>query len=87
MPKNIAELLDKADVNYCYYVKDNKSTIALAKFAIDKRDADSLAKSPHEHNIGLIFIYFFIILFFSSELRFITDTIFLFSVFINFSLC
>ena len=57
---NIAELLVEADVNYCYYVKDNKSTIALAKFAIDKRDADSLAKSSQEHNIGLIFIYFFL---------------------------
>lgn len=60
MPKNIAELIDGADVNYCYYVKDNKSTIALAKFAIDKRDSNSLAKSSHEHNIRLIFIYFFL---------------------------
>ena len=49
--RDITEILDEAGVNYCYYVKDNKVTIALAKFAVDKRDADSLAKLPQFRDI------------------------------------
>lgn len=42
--QDITKFLDEAGLNYCFYIKDDKATIAIAKFAIDKKQVVNLEK-------------------------------------------
>lgn len=44
---NIIRALDEAGVNYCYFILNNKVSIAVAKVAVSKSDLTDLLQSPH----------------------------------------